>query len=193
MILLGSQSPRRRELLAGLDIDFECVKIECEETFPDTLQGAEIPLYLSQLKADAYHHNLKQDDVLITADTIVWCDNRMFGKPHDKAEAHDMLRNLAGKEHEVITGVCLTTRETRKAFAVTSKVRFALLTEAEIDYYVEHYKPIDKAGAYGIQEWIGYIGVESIVGSYFNVMGLPVQRLYRELRQLCGDKLRYHR
>ena len=182
MILLGSQSPRRRELLAGLDIDFECVKIDCEETFPGHLQGAGIPVYLAKRKADAYRHNLQPDDILITADTIVWCDNMMLGKPHDKSEACRMLHLLSGKRHEVITGVCLTTKQTRKNFAVVSKVRFAELDDAEIEYYVEKYRPYDKAGAYGIQEWIGYIGVESIVGSYFNVMGLPVQQLYKELK-----------
>ncbi len=181
MIYLGSQSPRRRQLMAGLDIEFECVSIHCDETFPENLHGAEIPLYLSQLKADAYRHELNDGDTLITADTIVWCDNRMLGKPRDKADAVSMLQQLSGKEHEVITGVCLTTMQSRKTFSVTSKVRFAELTDEQIEYYVNKYKPYDKAGAYGIQEWIGYIGVESIEGSYFNVMGLPVQRLYREL------------
>ena len=184
MIYLGSQSPRRRELLAGLDLDFQCVKIECDETFPAHLQGADIPLYLAQLKANAFHHNLKHNDVLITADTIVWCDGKMYGKPTDENHAHLMLQTLSGREHEVITGVCLTTKAEQRSFAVTTKVRFAKLSEAEINYYVERYHPLDKAGAYGIQEWIGYVGVEGIEGSYFNVMGLPVQRLYTELKKL---------
>ena len=181
MILLGSQSPRRRELLAGLDIEFECVKIECEESFSDTLKGAEIPLYLAELKANAYNHKLGHDDVLITADTIVWLDGRVFGKPKNESEACEMLRTLSGKEHEVITGVCITTAKERRTFSVTSKVRFGHLSESEINHYVRKYCPLDKAGAYGIQEWIGYVGVERIEGSYYNVMGLPVQRLYKEL------------
>ena len=181
MLYLGSQSPRRRQLMAGLDIDFECVSIDCDETFPEELRGADIPLYLSQLKADAYRHKLNDGDTLITADTIVWCDNHMLGKPRDKADAVRMLQLLSGREHEVITGVCLTTKQKRKTFSVTTKVRFAELTAKQIDYYVDKYKPFDKAGAYGIQEWIGSVGVESIEGSYFNVMGLPVQRLYKEL------------
>lgn len=184
MILLGSQSPRRRELLAGLDVDFKCVDIECEEHFPDSLCGADIPLYLAQLKADAYRNSLNDDDILITADTIVWCDGKMYGKPADKTEARNMLRSLSGREHEVITGVCLTTPKRRKIFSVTTKVRFAPLTPSQIDYYVEKYQPLDKAGAYGVQEWIGYVGVESISGSYYNVMGLPVQRLYGELQAM---------
>ncbi len=184
MILLGSQSPRRKELLEGLDLDFRIVRIECEEHYPDNLRGADIPLYLAKLKADAYSSLLQDDDILVTADTIVWCDGCMLGKPADEAEARRMLRFLSGKEHEVITGVCLTTCGRQKTFSVTSKVRFAQLTDSQIDYYVGKYLPFDKAGAYGIQEWIGYVGVESISGSYYNVMGLPVQRLYRELQNL---------
>lgn len=183
MFLLASKSPRRKQLLEGLDLPYRCVTIQCEESYPLTLQGADIPIYLSQLKADAYHQ-LDADDVLITADTIVWDGTTMYGKPKDDADAHRMLRALSGKWHEVITGVCITTATQRRTFAVTTRVLFAELTDSEIDYYITHYRPYDKAGAYGVQEWIGYIGVERIEGSYYNVMGLPVQRLYKELKQL---------
>ena len=181
-IILGSQSPRRKELLAGLDIEFTTKVIPgLEETYPDTLQGEEIPIYLAEQKADAY--TLEDNDLLITADTIVWLDGRVYGKPADEAEAREMLRSLSGKTHDVITGVCVRTNKKNVSFASTTKVRFAELTDAEIEHYVNKYRPMDKAGAYGIQEWIGYIGVEHIEGSYFNVMGLPIQRLYTVLKE----------
>ena len=181
-IILGSQSPRRKELLAGLDIEFTTKVIPgLEETYPDTLQGEEIPIYLAKQKADAY--TLKNNDLLITADTIVWLNGHVYGKPADEAEAREMLRSLSGKTHDVITGVCVRTNKKNVSFASTTKVRFAELTDAEIEHYVNKYRPMDKAGAYGIQEWIGYIGVEHIEGSYFNVMGLPIQRLYTILKQ----------
>ena len=181
-IILGSQSPRRKELLAGLDIEFTTKVIPgLEETYPDTLQGEEIPIYLAEQKADAY--TLEDNDLLITADTIVWLDGHVYGKPADEAEAREMLRSLSGKTHDVITGVCVRTNKKNVSFASTTKVRFAELTDAEIEHYVNKYRPMDKAGAYGIQEWIGYIGVEHIEGSYFNVMGLPIQRLYTILKQ----------
>ena len=180
-IILGSQSPRRKELLAGLDIEFTTkVILGLEETYPDTLQGEEIPIYLAEQKADAY--TLEDNDLLITADTIVWLDGHVYGKPADEAEAREMLRSLSGKTHDVITGVCVRTNKKNVSFASTTKVRFAELTDAEIEHYVNKYRPMDKAGAYGIQEWIGYIGVEHIEGSYFNVMGLPIQRLYTALK-----------
>ena len=181
-IILGSQSPRRKELLAGLDIEFTTKVIPgLEETYPDTLQGEEIPIYLAEQKADAY--TLEDNDLLITADTIVWLDGHVYGKPADETEAREMLRSLSGKTHDVITGVCVRTNKKNVSFASTTKVRFAELTNAEIEHYVNKYRPMDKAGAYGIQEWIGYIGVEHIEGSYFNVMGLPIQRLYTILKQ----------
>lgn len=181
-IILGSQSPRRKELLAGLDIEFTTKVIPgLEETYPNTLQGEEIPIYLAEQKADAY--TLEDNDLLITADTIVWLNGHVYGKPADEAEAREMLRSLSGKTHDVITGVCVRTNKKNVSFASTTKVRFAELTDAEIEHYVNKYRPMDKAGAYGIQEWIGYIGVEHIEGSYFNVMGLPIQRLYTVLKE----------
>ena len=181
-VILGSQSPRRKELLGGLDIEFTTKVIPgLEETYPDTLQGEEIPVYLAEQKADAY--TLEDNDLLITADTIVWLDGRVYGKPADEAEAREMLRSLSGKTHDVITGVCVRTNKKNVSFASTTKVRFAELTEEEINHYVNKYRPMDKAGSYGVQEWIGYIGVEHIEGSYFNVMGLPIQKLYTVLKE----------
>ena len=182
-IVLGSQSPRRKELLAGLGYTFTCRTTEAEELFPDALYAEEIPIFLSKLKAEALMPTLQEDELLITADTIVWHRQRVLGKPHDEEEAIAMLNSLSGATHEVITGVTLTTLQRQHSFAVNTKVRFACLTDEEITHYIHQFKPMDKAGAYGIQEWIGYIGVEHIEGSYFNVMGLPVQRLYKELKQ----------
>ncbi len=183
-ILLGSNSPRRRELLAGLDLNFEVKVIPgLEEHYPPTLQPEEIPVFLARQKAEAYIPTLSDKTLLITADTIVWNQNKVIGKPKDREDAIQMLQSLSGHEHHVVTGVCLTTTEKQKAFSVVSTVKFATLTDEEISYYVDKYRPFDKAGAYGIQEWIGYIGVESINGSFYNVMGLPVQRLYQELKK----------
>lgn len=183
-IILGSNSPRRRELLAGLDLDFEVKVIPgLEEHYPPTLQPEEIPVFLARQKAEAYIPTLSDKTLLITADTIVWNQNKVIGKPKDREDAIQMLQSLSGHEHHVVTGVCLTTTEKQKAFSVVSTVKFAALTDEEISYYVDKYRPFDKAGAYGIQEWIGYIGVESINGSFYNVMGLPVQRLYQELKK----------
>ncbi|MDD2525465.1 MAG: Maf-like protein [Bacteroidales bacterium] len=181
-IILGSQSPRRKELLSGLDIDFSvCTLPDIDESYPETLQGGDIPLFISAKKADAFRTMLQERTLLITADTIVWLSNRVYGKPVDEADAISMLKDLSGHTHEVFTGVTLTTLQKQKSFVVSTKVTFASLSDEEIYSYVTNYQPYDKAGAYGIQEWIGYIGVESISGSYFNVMGLPIQRLYREL------------
>ncbi|MDR3704857.1 MAG: Maf-like protein [Paludibacteraceae bacterium] len=183
-IILASQSPRRQELLKGLDIPF-CIKVidNIEEIYPPHLQGANIPLYLAELKASAYVDKMSENTLLITADTIVWSEGEVLGKPTDMAEAKSMLLRLSGKTHEVFTGVCIQTKQQKVSFSAVSEVRFATLTEDEIDYYLQHYKPLDKAGAYGVQEWIGYIAVEHIDGSYFNVMGLPIQRLYNELKK----------
>ena len=147
------------------------------------MQGEEIPIYLSRLKADALRNTLHDDELLITADTIVWHKDEVLGKPHDAEDAKRMLRSLSGETHKVITGVTLTTHSKQDSFSSMTEVRFSQLSEEEISYYVEHFMPLDKAGAYGIQEWIGHIGVEHINGSYFNVMGLPVQRLYQELKK----------
>lgn len=182
-ILLASNSPRRRELLAGLGVKYRVTSLsDVDESYPSSLQGEEIPLYISQLKADAYRSQMKPNTLLITADTIVWLDGKVYGKPHDEAEACEMLRALSGRTHTVITGVTLTSACRCKSFAVSTEVTFAALTDEEIGYYVSHYRPLDKAGAYGVQEWIGYIGVTGMNGSYYNVMGLPIQRLYTELK-----------
>ena len=182
-IILGSQSPRRQELLHGLDVNFTVNVIAgLEENYPATLQGEEIPMFLAQQKADAYRNTLTPQDMLITADTIVWLDGVVYGKPKDEADAKKMLRALSGKTHDVITGVCVTTTERQETFAAISKVTFASFSDDEINYYIEKYRPMDKAGSYGVQEWIGYIGVERIDGSFYNVMGLPVQRLYTLLK-----------
>lgn len=181
-LILSSNSPRRKELLAGLDIPFEVRVIEdIDESYPDSLPTGEIAEYIAQKKAAAYE--VGNDEVLITADTIVVLDDQILGKPADAEEAKLMLRSLSGKTHHVITGVCLKSRDQQHHFSVISEVTFKTLAEDEISYYVENYKPFDKAGAYGIQEWIGYIGVTGLSGSYFNVMGLPVQRIYEELKK----------
>lgn len=182
-IILGSQSPRRQELLHGLDLNFTVNVIAgLEENYPATLQGEDIPMFLAQQKAEAYLNSLTPKDMLITADTIVWLDGIVYGKPKDEADAKKMLRALSGKTHDVITGVCVTTTERQETFAAVSKVTFASFSDDEINYYIEKYRPMDKAGSYGVQEWIGYIGVEHIDGSFYNVMGLPVQRLYTLLK-----------
>lgn len=184
-IILASNSPRRRELLSGLGIAYEVKTLPgVDESYPATLSGEEIPLYISREKAAAYLPLIGADDLVITADTIVWLDGLVLGKPADEADACRMLRQLSGRTHQVITGVTLSAQTFQKSFSVTSEVEFAPLTEEEITYYVSHYRPLDKAGAYGVQEWIGFIGVRRLAGSYFNVMGLPVQRLYQELKQL---------
>lgn len=183
-IILASNSPRRKELLAGLDVAFEVRVIPgLEEHYPASLLAEEIPVFLAKQKAEAYTKEMSACTLLITADTIVWNRGEVIGKPKDREDAIRMLQSLSGHAHKVITGVCLTTQEKQKAFAVTSTVYFASLSDEEIIYYVDHYKPFDKAGAYGIQEWIGYVGVERIDGSFYNVMGLPVQRLYQELKR----------
>ena len=183
-ILLASNSPRRRELLAGLDIDYRVTALpEVNESYPDTLSGEEIPLYISQEKAAAYRRFMKDNTLLITADTIVWLDGKVYGKPRDIADAKAMLQALSGKTHTVITGVTLTSLQKQISVTVSTEVTFAALGDDEIDYYVEKYRPLDKAGAYGVQEWIGYIGVTGLKGSYYNVMGLPIQRLYTELKK----------
>lgn len=184
-VILASNSPRRKELLAGLDLDFE-VKVlpDIDESYPENLPAMEVSEYISQKKAEAYKGLIRENDVVITADTVVICENEIMGKPHDAEDARRMLRKLSNKSHQVTTGVCITTLKEQVHFSVTTHVSFKELTDDEINYYIATYKPFDKAGAYGIQEWIGYIGCTGLDGSYYNVMGLPVQRIYRELLKL---------
>ena len=182
-LILASASPRRKELLAGLNIPFEVRLIDgIDETYPPELPTDEVPLYISQKKAAVYKANISPHTIVLTADTVVVCNEQILGKPIDEADARRMLQMLSGKTHRVITGVTLLVEGNSKSFSVATDVTFNPLSAAEIDYYIRTFKPFDKAGAYGIQEWIGYIGVTAINGSYFNVMGLPVQRIYEELR-----------
>lgn len=184
-IILASNSPRRRELLSGLGLDYEVIIInDIDESYPDNLKGEDIPVYISKVKAEAYLSSMQDNEMVITADTIVYTDNKVLGKPTDRNDAYNMLKALSGHTHNVITGVCITTSKFQKSFATVTEVTFDSLSDEEIFYYIDKYKPYDKAGAYGIQEWIGFIGVCSIKGSYFNVMGLPVQRLYKELKNI---------
>ena len=186
-VILASNSPRRKELLGGLGIKFEVRTLQdIDESYPSSLKSEEIPMYISSKKAEVYKQSMADDELIITADTIVYNNGQVLGKPKDRGEAMLMLKELSGHAHEVITGVTIVTREKTAQFASTSKVYFAELTDEEIAYYVDIYKPFDKAGAYGIQEWIGYVAVTRIEGSYFNVMGLPIQRLYTELKTLTS-------
>lgn len=181
-VILASNSPRRKELLAGLGVDYEVRTLpDVDESYPETLQGADIPLYIAKEKADAYVAMMQPGELMITADTIVWLDGKVLGKPRDREDALQMLRTMSGRTHEVFTGVCITTTDWQRSFTAQTEVRFATFSEEEIAYYVDNFQPMDKAGAYGVQEWIGFIGVENISGSYYNIMGLPVQKLYREL------------
>lgn len=182
-IILASNSPRRKDLLRGIDIPFEVRVLDgIDESYPDSIPTQDIAEYISRKKASAYQQTMAPDELIITADTIVVLGQEVMGKPRDAAEAHRMLQKLSGKTHQVITGVCLTTQERQVSFSVETDVTFKSLTDEEITYYVDHYHPFDKAGAYGIQEWIGYVGVTGLNGSYFNVMGLPVQRIYEALK-----------
>ena len=181
-VILASNSPRRKELLAGIDVKFEVRVIQdIDESYPSDLPTKNIAEYISRKKAAVYQQQMAPDELIITADTIVVLGDEVMGKPHDEADARRMLRELSGKTHQVITGVTLTTIQKQISFSVETDVTFKALSDSEIDYYVSHYKPFDKAGAYGIQEWIGHIGVTGLQGSYFNVMGLPVQRIYEAL------------
>ena len=181
-VILASNSPRRKELLAGLGVDYEVRTLpDVDESYPETLQGADIPLYIAKEKADAYVAMMQPGELMITADTIVWLDGKVLGNPRDREDALQMLRTMSGRTHEVFTGVCITTTDWQRSFTAQTEVRFATLSKEEIAYYVDNFQPMDKAGAYGVQEWIGFIGVENISGSYYNIMGLPVQKLYREL------------
>ena len=184
-IVLCSNSPRRKELLKGLGLNFQTRIIDgIDESYDKSLPGEDIAKMISEKKAESYKATMFSDELIITADTIVYVDGEVLGKPQNKIDAARMLKMISGKCHDVITGVCLLTSNKRISFSVKTKVSFAQITDDEISFYIENYKPYDKAGAYGIQEWIGYIGVDSIQGSYFNVMGLPVQRLYSELKNI---------
>lgn len=184
-IILASNSPRRRELLTTLGLKFESKTIPgIKETYPKELIGQAIPMHIASLKAEAYRNQMAEKDLILTADTIVCVNGEVLGKPKDAEDALRMLHKLSGRCHEVITGVCIMTSKGTHTFAVTSNVTFDHLSDEDINYYITNYKPYDKAGAYGIQEWIGLVGVTKIEGSYFNVMGLPVQRLYKELQKI---------
>ena len=183
--ILASNSPRRKELLAGLGLDFEVRVIDgIDESYPASLPASQVAQFIAEKKAQAYRASMAPDELIITADTVVIVGSDILGKPKDEADAVRMLREISGRTHQVTTGVCLTTATRQRSFSVTTDVTFKQLTDAEIQHYVSTYRPFDKAGAYGIQEWIGYIGVTGLNGSYYNVMGLPVQRIYTELQQM---------
>ncbi|MBQ3535306.1 MAG: septum formation protein Maf [Alistipes sp.] len=183
-LILASQSPRRRQLLADAGIEYSLApRFECEELYPESLPAVEVAEYLSRLKSEAYPAPLADGDILLTADTVVVAGGEVLGKPVDRADAIAIINKLSGREHEVITGVTLRSAVRTKSFSSRSVVRFRALSQEEIEYYVDTYSPMDKAGAYGIQEWIGYVGIEGIEGSFYNVMGLPIQRVYCELNE----------
>ena len=184
-ILLASKSPRRQELLKSLRIKYNCISLSgLDESYPQSLEAEEVPEFLANKKADGYSSVIQGNELLITADTLVILEDRILGKPKNHSEAVAMLNALSGKIHKVVTGVCISTKSQRKSFSVITEVKFAEISESDINYYVNTFTPFDKAGAYGIQEWIGCVAVEWIRGSYYNVMGLPVHRLYEELKKL---------
>jgi septum formation protein len=187
-IILASRSPRRQQLLSEMGLRFEVIIKDYPETYPAGLSGSQIAEYLAHAKAACFLEELKENDLVITADTIVWCDNKILGKPVNKEDAGRMVRALSGNTHDVITGVTILTSSRERTFSEATKVTFEVLGEEEINYYIENFKPYDKAGAYGIQEWIGITACSRIEGSYFNVVGLPVQRLYKELKELIIHK-----
>lgn len=182
-IVLASNSPRRKELLQRMGVNFRVRTLfGIDESYPDSLRGEDIVCYISRNKAKAYQSSMAPNELLITADTIVYVDGEVMGKPKNAEQAKEMLHKLSGKTHQVITGVTIVTAKRTENFGVTSQVKFTNITDEEINFYVDNYLPFDKAGAYGIQEWIGIVAVEEIKGSYFNVVGLPVQRLYQKLK-----------
>lgn len=182
-ILLASKSPRRRELLSNLRVPFNCINLGgIDETYPEDMPADEVPQFLANKKADAYIGNINTNEMVITADTLVIKGDKIYGKPKNQEEALSMLRELSGEVHKVISGVCILTKDRRTSFTSETEVKFANLNDEDIRYYIENYLPLDKAGAYGIQEWIGCVAVEWIKGSFYNVMGLPVHRLYQELK-----------
>jgi septum formation protein len=182
-IILASQSPRRQQLLSELGLKFEVVINDFDESYPPHLKREEIALFLANSKANQLKNILTNDEIIITADTIVWCDSELLGKPATREEAVSILKKISGRTHEVITGVCIISSVKKKSFYSLTEVTFDILSDDEIRFYVDNFEPFDKAGAYGIQEWIGFIGIKHIKGSYFNVMGLPVQQLYKELQE----------
>lgn len=182
-IILASKSPRRQQLLQSVGVDFTVQTIEVDEVYPEELLKEEVPVYLAELKSKPFLDNLAENDLVITADTVVCLGNRILGKPKNREEAIKMLQSLSNREHQVITGVCLSSKQKKHSFYSLTNVRFKQLSSDEIDYYVLEYKPYDKAGAYGIQEWIGTIGITHIEGSFYNVMGLPIQKLYEEIQK----------
>jgi septum formation protein len=186
-IILASRSPRRQQLLHDLGIEFDVVVKEFDEIFPDNLTGEEIARFVAHQKAISFKDEILGNEIIITADTIVWCDNKVLGKPVDFDDAIQILREISGNTHEVITGVCIYSSEKEKLFSVSTRVTFVPLSDAELKYYIKKFKPYDKAGAYGIQEWIGIAACSHIEGSYFNVVGLPVQRLYKELKEFVRE------
>lgn len=182
-IVLASNSPRRKELLQRMGVNFKVRTLfGIDESYPDSLRGEDIVRYISRNKAQAYRSSMAPNELLITADTIVYVEGEVMGKPKTAEQAKEMLHKLSGKSHQVITGVTIVTADRTEDFGVTSQVKFAEITDEDINFYVDNYLPFDKAGAYGIQEWIGIVAVEEIKGSYFNVVGLPVQRLYQKLK-----------
>ncbi len=186
-LILASGSPRRRELLAGLDLEFTVDTLNSfEEAVPTGMKAEDVPLYMAEGKSLGFHRPLDENEVLLTADTVVIADETLMGKPHDRQQAMDMLRRLSGREHRVLTAVVLRGLGKKVNFVDTTIVSFSPLSEEEISYYIDRYRPFDKAGAYGIQEWIGYMGIEKISGSYFNVMGLPVHRVHKALKEEFG-------
>lgn len=184
-IVLASGSPRRQQFLRELNVDFEVRLKEVDEIYPDTLQGSEITDYLAELKATALDESLSDNEILITSDTIVWHENKALGKPKDKIDAFNMIKSLSGKTHEVITSVCIKNAKKSETFNETTRVTFNSLTDEEIAYYLEEYKPYDKAGSYGIQEWIGLVAIARIEGSYANVVGMPVDKVYQHLSKFA--------
>ena len=182
-IVLASKSPRRQELMKGLDISFEVRTMEVDESFPPALQREEIPLFLSKLKAQAFLPEMKANEVVITADTVVWVNDHVLNKPEDRDEAIAMVNELSGNQHVVYTGVTITAKDRALSFYDETKVYFEALTQEDIEYYIDKYQPYDKAGSYGVQEFIGYMGINKLEGSYFNVMGLPVHQVYKKLME----------
>ncbi|MDP2175621.1 MAG: Maf family nucleotide pyrophosphatase [Bacteroidota bacterium] len=183
-ILLASQSPRRQQILKYSGFDLEIIKIDVEEDFPSNLQAEEIPLFLAQKKAEAYQLPIQETEILVTADTVVWLNNQVLNKPQDIEEAQKMLQQLSGQKHTVYTGVCIKTSQSQHVFFDQSDVYFNILNEATINYYLEHYKPLDKAGAYGVQEFIGYVSIRRIEGCYYNIMGFPVAKFIEEIKKI---------
>jgi septum formation protein len=186
-IILASSSPRRQQLLKEIGLNFDIVVKDFHETFPEDLKGDEIALFVAKQKADLFRNEMADNEIVITADTIVWCNSMVLGKPSNEEDAKRILKEISGNTHEVITAVCILSSFAEKLFSVSTKVTFGVISDEDIEYYIRNFNPFDKAGAYGIQEWIGIMGCSSIEGSYFNVVGLPVHQLYKELRELVSQ------